>query len=148
MDIITSYCFACSHNTLDSPDFENYVVLSIQNSFAMSSVFRYFPWVIVALQTIPPRLLLRMKPELKGIAELRRKMEQQIEQILANPASMENAEHEVIYHHWLKPDPAKKRHQLPSRMDLLHKAINFQFAGTDTAGNISTVGTFEQQGSP
>lgn len=107
----------------------------------MSWLIRYVPWIVSVLTAIPVWLLLRMNPELKGITDLRSQVENQIDEILGDPASLQSVDREVIYHHWLQLDTGKNQRR-PSKNDLLHEAINFKFAGTDTVGNICTVGTF------
>jgi hypothetical protein len=141
MDIITSYCFAKSHNTLETPGFKNHIIMGIQNSWSMSWLIRYVPWLVAVLRAIPVWLLLRMNPQLKGITDLRSQVENQIDETLRDPASLQSADHEIIYHYWLQLDSGKRQLR-PSKNDLLHEAINFKFAGTDTVGNICTVGTF------
>jgi cytochrome P450 len=72
----------------------------------------------------------------------RKQMGDQIDDILVNPASLEDADHEIIYHHLLKPQPGKGWNPMFPRNTLLDEALTLRFAGSDTVGNTCTVGTF------
>jgi cytochrome P450 len=83
-----------------------------------------------------------MSPHSKGMIDQRKQMGDQIDDILVNPASLEDADHEIIYHHLLKPQPGKGCNPMFPRNTLLDEAITLRFAGSDTVGNTCTVGTF------
>ncbi|KAF8877294.1 cytochrome P450, partial [Infundibulicybe gibba] len=59
------------------------------------------------------------------------------DKFLANPSLLENADHEIVYHHLISSKRA-----MPSRKSLLHEAVVLIAAGSDTVGNTCTIGTF------
>jgi len=140
LDIITSYCFAKSNNALDANDFQNDILLGMEPTIHIFWIFKHFPLVRYLILNSPDWLALRMSPHSKGVVDQRKQLEGQIDAILANPASLEDAEHETIYHHFLNPQTGKEHNPMPSRKALLDEAFSLRFAGSDTVGNTCTVG--------
>ncbi|KAJ3866885.1 cytochrome P450 [Lentinula novae-zelandiae] len=137
-DIITSYCFAECPNTLDIPDFSHPIIQYVEETFQDYWLQRHFPILTDIINNGPQKLVLWLLPKFKGYAGLKSGLERQIDKILENPDILSSVEHETVYRHLLEP----KEHERPSRTALLHEAIVFTAAGSDTVGNASYVGTF------
>src|SRR6266702_304812 len=65
-------------------------------------------------------------------------LKDQIDEILRNPASLENGSHKTIYHSLLDPD-ANKGRPLPSRLSLYQEAAAVLGAGSDSTSIAATV---------
>ena len=65
----------------------------------------------------------------------------QVNDVVENPKSLEDAPHKVIYHQLLNKE-AYKSGKIPERGSLNEEAQTMIFAGTDTVGNTLMVGTF------
>ena len=66
----------------------------------------------------------------------------QIDDILGDPSSLQTVDHETIYHHFLTPQPENQRMPPITREWLLDEGLYLRFAGSNTVGNICTVGTY------
>ncbi|KAJ4481991.1 cytochrome P450 [Lentinula aciculospora] len=137
-DIITSYCFAECPNTLDIPDFSHPIIRYVEETFQDYWLQRHFPILTSIINNGPQKLVLWLLPKFKGYAGLKSGLERQIDKILDNPDILSSVEHETVYRHLLEP----KGQERPSKVALLHEAIVFTAAGSDTVGNASYVGTF------
>jgi len=92
--------------------------------------------------SVPESLAAYLKPGTIGILEQRQQMGAQIDELLRNPSLLENVEHETIYHHLLAPQDENQRLPPLSRAWLLDEGLYMRFAGSDTVGNVCTVGTY------
>lgn len=110
LDIISGYCFAQSFSALTYPSFRHPVLVGMDGSPRLLWIFQAFPFIMSLLISIPPSLLVILDPSMKGWMFVRSKLEEQIEQLLADPGSLDRADHEIIYHHLLtaRPIPSKK----------------------------------------
>ena len=61
----------------------------------------------------------------------------QVDEILRNPGSLENASHKIIYHSLLDP-LANKGKPLPSRLSLMQEAATLLSAGSDSTSIAAT----------
>ncbi|KIK58196.1 hypothetical protein GYMLUDRAFT_171188 [Collybiopsis luxurians FD-317 M1] len=138
-DIITSYCFAESPNTLDHPHFDHPLVLSVEGTFKNFWLPRYFPWTVWWIINGPQKLVLWLLPQYKGFTDLRNGLQHQIDRFLTNPDLVTTTEHETVYQHLLAPKDVNKR---PTKYELLDDAVIFAGAGSDTVGNAAYVGTY------
>jgi hypothetical protein len=142
LEIITSYCFATSAHTLDSNNFQNEILSAMDHTLPMVWVFKHFPLIKFLLLGVPECFASVLKPSTKGILEQRKQMGAQIDNILKDPSSLQSADHETIYHHFLTPQPENQRMPPITREWLLDEGLYLRFAGSDTVGNICTVGTY------
>lgn len=69
-------------------------------------------------------------------------MGDQIDKIMKDPSSLENYDHETIYHHFLTPQPENLRLPPVTREWLLDEGLYMRFAGSDTVGNTCTVAAY------
>ena len=142
LEIITSYCFARSSNALDSQDFQNEVLIAMDNTLPMIWVFKHFPLIKTLLLGVPESFASVLRPSTKGILDQRNQMGAQIDEILKDPTSLQNVDHETIYHHFLTPQPDNPRLPPITRQWLLDEGLYMRFAGSDTVGNTCTVATY------
>jgi len=142
LEIITSYCFAKSSNALDSEGFRNEILTAMDQTLPMIWIFKHFPIVKKLLLGVPECFASILKPSTKGILEQRKQMGAQIDDILKDPSSLQNVDHETIYHHFLTPQPENQRLPPITREWLLDEGLYMRFAGSDTVGNTCTVATY------
>ncbi|KAF5381433.1 hypothetical protein D9757_009045 [Collybiopsis confluens] len=137
-DIITSYCFAECPDTLDHPDFSHPLVQNVEKLFRTFWIQQTVPWIVSLINNVPVKVTLWFLPQFKGYLGLRTRLSNQIDSVRADPDILSNAEHETVYRHIME---AKDKESL-TKTQLLHDAIVFQGAGSDTVGNSCYVGTF------
>ncbi|KAJ4487666.1 cytochrome P450 [Lentinula aciculospora] len=139
IDIITSYCFAESANTLDDPELRHPLLLNIQESLKTILFQRHFPFLTSFANNAPPKLVLWCIPAFKVFVDMKIRYERQVDKLISDPDTLLAVEHETVYHHLLEP---KDKQQRPSRTSLVHEAFTLIGAGSDTVGNACTIGTF------
>ncbi|KAJ4483055.1 cytochrome P450 [Lentinula edodes] len=139
LDIITSYCFAESANTLSDPKFRHPLLLGIQGTLKTITFQRHFPFLTSFANNAPPKLILWFMPAFKPFVDLKVRYEGQVDKLIDDPSALLAVEHETVYHHLLEP---KDKQQRPSRTSLVHEAFTLVGAGSDTVGNACTIGTF------
>jgi hypothetical protein len=142
LDIITSYCFATSCSALTFPSFQHPLVLSMQAGIAFPTFMQSFPLVGTIMKLLPERMLLKMSPAAQGLFDYRKSMTTQVDNLLANPESLRDCEHETIFHHLMDPKSTKNTNRVVTRGHLLGEGINIIFAGSDTVANACVVGMF------
>lgn len=91
--------------------------------------------------SIPSWLASRLSPATAGLPKLQAELERQVKELMANPESMKNQPHPIIYHRLLDPE-AQKGHPVPSLTSLMHEAQTLTMAGSDTVGNALMIGFF------
>ncbi|KAE9394089.1 cytochrome P450, partial [Gymnopus androsaceus JB14] len=131
-DIITSYCFAQSSDTLDIPDFSHFMLRDTQEVVKSFWVMRHFP-SLASFTTNAPE-----KASFRGFLHMKKGLERQIDDLMNNPDALNSIDHETIYHHLLEP----KNQQRPTRTMLVHEAFSLIVAGSDTTATVCYVGTF------
>ncbi|CAA7265160.1 unnamed protein product [Cyclocybe aegerita] len=120
LDIITSYCFSKSSDFPNSDNFQNPILDAMDQTLPMIWIFKHFPLIKAVLLN----------------------MGSQIDDIMKDPSSLHNIEHETIYHHFLTPQPENQRLPPVTREWLLDEGLYLRFAGSDTVGNVCTVATY------
>ncbi|KAG6811305.1 hypothetical protein H0H92_008062 [Tricholoma furcatifolium] len=143
LDVVTSYCFGLSEVSLPTPtESRNDVLLAMDATLPMIWVFKYLPQLKHFLLGVPEWMAAYLKPGTIGILEQRRQMGAQIDGLLKDHSSLADLEHETIYHHFLRPQQENQRIPPLSRNWLLEEGLYLRFAGSDTVGNICTVGAY------
>ncbi|KAF9077862.1 cytochrome P450 [Rhodocollybia butyracea] len=137
-NVITSYCFAESANTLDSPDFFHPILQGMKQAFTKVWLPYDFPFLVTFALNAPQKLILWLLPEFKGYLKMKVGFEHQISSLIRNPDTLSMVEHETIFHHLLEPEDQER----PSRASLVDEAFLLIAAGSDTVGNASNIGTF------
>lgn len=64
-------------------------------------------------------------------------LDDQVDEVLANPDSLQSISHPIIYHELLNP---QKGHKIPSALSLKDEALLLVNAGVDTVSNTLIVG--------
>ncbi|KAF4610870.1 hypothetical protein D9613_007210 [Agrocybe pediades] len=144
LEVITAYCFAQSSSSQgkDPLDFDCDILRAIDQTLPMIWVFKHFPLIKTLLLGVPECFASVLKPSTKGILEQRKQMGAQIDEIMKDPSSLQNVDHETIYHHFLTPQPDSQRHPPVTRDWLLDEGLYLRFAGSDTVGNTCTVAAY------
>jgi len=114
----------------------------MDNTLPMIWVFKHFPLIKTLLLGVPESFASVLRPSTKGILDQRKQMGAQIDEILKDPTSLQNVDHETIYHHFLTPQPDNPRLPPITRQWLLDEGIYMRFAGSDTVGNTCTVAAY------
>ncbi|KAJ3787341.1 cytochrome P450 [Lentinula aff. detonsa] len=136
-DVITEYCFAESANTL-TPGFNHPIQRTVQDFLKRIWIQRHFPFINSATFKAPRTLVQWLFPAFKSFVDMKAAYGHQIDGLMDNPSSLSDADHETIYHHLL----SQKDQAIPSREILVDEAFTLVGAGSDTVGNVCTVGTF------
>ena len=123
LDIITSYCFDRSYGLITFPSFEHPIIVGMQASLPMPWLFKAFPIMHRIFKVIPDSLMLKINPVTKGFAELRIHLSKQIDELLADPGSLDRADREILYHHLMTPQPSKGHFEIPSKKSLLEEVL-------------------------
>ncbi|KAF9063652.1 cytochrome P450 [Rhodocollybia butyracea] len=136
MDVITSYCFAESVNTLDAPGFDHPFNQNVADSFRVFwDLQHFFSLIPLFIVNHLPRKLAIFLPLFGGYLDLKSAFENQVDDILRDPSKLTSVDHDTIYRHLLDEGP------LP-REALIQEAFVLMAAGGDTSGTASQVGTF------
>ncbi|KAF9465444.1 cytochrome P450 [Collybia nuda] len=140
MEVITTYCFARSYGAV-TPSFNHPTLIAMESIGPTFMILQHFPFMKPLIFDMPLWLARIMNPEALAYNDLVEALVSQIDEVLENPLALENAEHEIIYHHLLTP-PLGKDISIPTRKSLLDEASVLIFAGTDTVGNACMIGSF------
>ncbi|KAJ7242078.1 cytochrome P450 [Mycena rebaudengoi] len=141
LDVITSYCFAQSFDTLNHDGFQHPLLLAVLSGVTVIWTLKYFPALYFVVDHLPGWLINHVFPEAKGYTDLVAFLSGYLDRILANPSVLGMADHESIYHHLIHPD-SRKGHAVPSKKSLLHESLTLLGAGSETVGNVVTTGVF------
>jgi len=90
---------------------------------------------------LPRWVLVWLNPDAQGIVNTLTTCERQSADVLADPDSLHDTVHEIIYHHLVKPEPGK-RGRTATKKEMVDEAHVLLNAGSDTVGGASTVGTY------
>ncbi|KAF9457911.1 cytochrome P450 [Collybia nuda] len=140
-DTISDYCFAQSFNALGAEGFQHPLLINMQTSIKYFWLLRYFPFILPLAYSMPQWLAERSNPLYKEFNVVRLQVEAQVDKFLASEAELENADHETVYHHLIRPK-SEKNHETPSRASLFDEALVLLQAGSDTVGHTCIIGTF------
>jgi cytochrome P450 len=94
------------------------------------------------MMTLPPDLVMWLNPPARGLLTALKTCEVQIHGLLQNPESLDHADHEIVYHYLMNPDPEKRGHEQVSKNRLLDEAHTLLNAGNDTVRGMCTDGVF------
>lgn len=148
VDIITDYCFAYSIGALDAENFQHDFIVSVEESQTYFWWLKYFPFLLPMAMATPRSIAKHFGSFYRGFVVLRDDLATQIDSYLADPSSIEQAEHETVYHHLIKPQNFKSRHERPSRYSLIQEAMTLIQAGSETVAHTCSVGMFHVLNNP
>ncbi|KAJ3476719.1 hypothetical protein NLI96_g10969 [Meripilus lineatus] len=149
MDTISSFCFAKPIGATNAPGFHAAPVIALDTALPLMHIFVHFPTIRKLMMKTPPSWLALWDKSLEGYLHLRTMLGQQIRDILADPSTLSNAPHPIIYHSLLGikdpiDDIGSINKPLISRpistSDLDEEAFLLVFAGSDTGGNVLSSG--------
>ncbi|KAF9444561.1 cytochrome P450 [Macrolepiota fuliginosa MF-IS2] len=142
LEIITSYCHANPFKALDYLDFKHPALVTLLSTGSVFFLMQHFPFTAPLIFGLPQWL---KSPEMIAVEQLFKTIEVQIDSILADPTSLDNVEHETVYHHLLNTE---NNREPPSRRSLLDEASVLIAAGSDTVANTCANGIFHVLGNP
>lgn len=140
LDIISSYSFSYSFDAIEYPGFKHPMILSFEKAIPYFWYTRYFHFL---------HALLNFTTKWFGDSELsignttiQKRVSAQVDSFLENEAALDNAEHEIVYHHLLRPQSEKLRQNPLSRQELIQEGQVLLHAGSDTVANTLNWGVF------
>ncbi|KAI9437710.1 putative P450 monooxygenase [Lactarius indigo] len=138
VDVIMSFCYAKNWDATKAPDFESDIVLASHAVLPLFTMGKYLGNFVRIMGYIPKWFGINFGPSAtRAVFLLRGVLTDQIDEIVRNPGSLENASHRIIYHSLLDPD-ANKGRPLPSKLSLWHEAGALLAAGSDTTAVSAT----------
>lgn len=142
VEIITSYCHANTVRCLDDSEFKHPALMAIMDTNGLFFWIQHFPFLAPFIFNLPDFL---KTPAMLAAAKLSRQIAKQVDGLLADPSSLEQVEHETIYHHLLDTE---KGREPPTRKSLLDEGGVLIAAGSDSVGNACSVGIFHILSNP
>lgn len=142
MEVITTYCFARSYAALAAPGFRHPTLVALVSTSTLFFFVQHFPFAAALVHNMPPLLARALNPAAGAYATFIGDLRAQIAAVLADPATVEHAEHETIYHHLLAGGKGGGVGEVPSARSLLDEASILVAAGTETVGNTCSLGVF------
>ena len=141
MDMVTAFCFARSVDAIDAPDFRAPIVEAMHTSNPTFVLLKHFPLFRKTLFSLPPWLAIKASPETAGLTNLQVILGEQVNEVVTNPKSLDNAPHPIVYHKLLDKE-AQKGQPVPDATSLYEEAQALMFGGGDSAANSLMVGIF------
>jgi cytochrome P450 len=136
MEIITSYCHANPFKALDYADFSHPALMQLLGTGGIFFLIQHFPFLSPLVYGLPDMF---KNAEMIAVEKIFKTIEHQISELLTDPSSLDQVEHETIYHHLLSTENGR---QPPSRKSLLDEAAVLVVAGSDTVANTCSIGSF------
>ncbi|KAH9057597.1 putative P450 monooxygenase [Lactarius vividus] len=138
IDLVMAFCYAKDWNATKVPNFQSDIVLASQAVLPIITMRKYSSTLVKMMRYIPNWFGKKVGSSVtRALFLLREALMDQIDEILRNPASLENATHKTIYHMLLDPD-ANKGRPLPSRLSLSQEAAALLGAGSDSSAIAAT----------
>ncbi|KAJ3525293.1 hypothetical protein NMY22_g10639 [Coprinellus aureogranulatus] len=138
LEVITAYCFAQRFDAIEYPGYQYPFVGAVLGSYHATWLVQHFPFLKPLVFGLPEWIVKVVSPASLAFPTFTRRLEDQIDSILADPSSLERAEQETIYHHLVNPEIG----QGLTGEALSHEANTLVAAGTVTVGDTSTVAVF------
>ncbi|KAH9052057.1 putative P450 monooxygenase [Lactarius deliciosus] len=138
VDVVMAFCYAKDWNATKVPEFQCDIVLASQAVLPVITMRKYSSTLVKMMRYIPNWFGKEVgSPVTRALFLLREALMDQIDEILRNPASLENASHKTIYHMLFDPD-ANKGRPSPSRLSLSQEAAALLGAGSDSSAIAAT----------
>lgn len=137
VEVITAYCFAKRVNAVDYSDYAYPAIISLQGAGRQICVGQHFHFFSRLLLNLPTWLVRMVWPDGLGFPNFRKTFDEQVEQILRDPSTLDQVDHDTIYHHMLKSG-----HPVPSAKSLKEEAQVLIGAGTETVANACSHAAF------
>lgn len=133
-----SFYFAKSADNLGEPDFKAPIVEAIETSSDRLLLFKHFPLLRTILPIIPASIT-AIVPQTAGISKVLKNLSTQVEQLTANPSSLQECPHPVIFEKLLMTGGDKTEKAL-NQQSLLHESQSLLFGGTEAVSNQMMLG--------
>ncbi|KAH9177355.1 putative P450 monooxygenase [Lactarius sanguifluus] len=138
VDVVMAFCYAKDWNATKVPEFQCGIVLASQAVLPVITMRKYSSTLVKMMRYIPNWFGKKAGSSVtRALFLLGETLMDQIDEILRNPASLENASHKTIYHMLLDPD-ANKGRPSPSRLSLSQEAAALLGAGSDSSAIAAT----------
>jgi hypothetical protein len=138
LDIITSYCFSHSFDTLKAPKFEHPILLGMDSATAFGRRYRHLAVLRDILSKMPQRMARMIGLDSTAIVVQLRQLGGLVTEVMENP-QLDGKENQTIVHALYG-----KKDAVPAPPDtttwLLHEALNLRFAGSDTVSGTVAIG--------
>ena len=141
MDMVTTFCFARTVNAMNAPGFRAPIVEAMDVSSPTFVMLKHFPLFRKTLFSLPPWLAIKASPETAGLTNLQVILGAQVNEVVTNPKTLEDAPHPIIYHRLLDKE-AHKGQGVPSATSLYEEAQALMFGGGDSVANSLMIGFF------
>ncbi|KAJ3521437.1 hypothetical protein NMY22_g12317 [Coprinellus aureogranulatus] len=138
LEVITAYCFAQRFDAIEYPGYQYPFIKALVEAFDAIYLVQHFPFLRPFIFGLPEWMVKIVAPGSLAFPAFTRRLEDQIDTILADPSSLEKAEQETIYHHLINPESG----QGLTRDALRHEASTLVAAGADTVGNTGNIALF------
>ncbi|KAF5361518.1 hypothetical protein D9758_006130 [Tetrapyrgos nigripes] len=146
-DIITTYCFAESIDSVSYPGFHHNVLLTMDSMLPAVPLFKHFKIVKDIIVNAPLWLAPILIPSMKHAVEQFRGIEEMVERVIRDPDTAAGFSHRTIIHSLLdgaktqSGEFATKRrpHRITKRW-LVDEATTLRFAGSDTVSSACVIG--------
>ncbi|KAF5337488.1 hypothetical protein D9758_013608 [Tetrapyrgos nigripes] len=141
-DIITTYCFAKSINTVSYPDFHNDIILSMDSSLPTIPLVKHFRIFKPIILNTPHWLTPILVPSMKRGLEQLRDVEDMVERVMKGSDSEGGFSHRTIFHSLLDGAQsgeygAGRRTHSVTKQWLVDEGITMRFAKSDTIDNLT-----------
>ncbi|KAI8935073.1 hypothetical protein NX059_007668 [Plenodomus lindquistii] len=141
-DVITTFCFGKPIHAIDAPDFNAPIVVAMDNSLPVVVFFKYSNLIKNFIIKSPPKLSKMMSPLTAGMVDLNLLLQQQINELTANPEKLNLLPHNMTIYHRLMDPEAYRDKTIPSAGSLYEEGQALMFGGADTVGNTLMVGSY------
>jgi hypothetical protein len=142
-----SFYFAKSVDALGEPDFKASIVEAMEESADCLLLFKHFPWLQSVVSLLPTSLAVVIIPQTSGIGRVVHILSTRVKQLMANPSSLEECSHPVIFKNLLQTEANSKEVALNER-SLLQESQSLLFGGSETVSNQIMLGTWHLLESP
>ncbi|KAH9979104.1 cytochrome P450 [Lactifluus volemus] len=122
-------------------------IFCLDVALPIATLLKFSAVLIWLIRQIPPSILARISPSLKGVVTFKVMIKNQVKSILRNPELMDDAPHRIIYRELLNPE-ANKGRRVPTALQLKHEAELLFAAGSHTIGTTLMTGVYYLLHSP
>ncbi|KAK1226931.1 hypothetical protein PQX77_010102 [Marasmius sp. AFHP31] len=139
LDIITSYLFAQRFNSLDYPNFQHPMILSLEKVTRNIWYPKYIP---ISFDKLPEWIVRKLVPAAIPMLDQQKHLNRQFFELVQSDAPDEPKRAPAIFDVFLRKGPEGKKTWTIPRARLLDECTSLQVAGTDTVANACTIGTY------
>ncbi|KAK8228037.1 cytochrome P450 monooxygenase-like protein [Phyllosticta capitalensis] len=145
IDVIMYLCFGTSLHALEAPGFRAPVLVAIDTSGPIGSLFKHFPWYKKLVLAVAPLMTKVFEnPRMAGMVELHDMLRGQVHDVIKDPKrGLQHLPHGMtIYHRLMDPAAHPAGEGPPGEKSLWEEAQTLVYGGSETVGYALMVGTF------